>query len=558
MAESSKIHPHVIPQIEDWPIFKLHADRAKFVEEMEGFAVKRLLEQHQENIGDVIAKTIYLERIRVKEEPWKVDPPNERQFWSKIRKQLVKQSINPEEEAYQETRTHLLQKIVHRYSEEIVGTFKKSTFLFARRFLSFFFNRLLNTAAGRNLKRIYGTKYRFYERILTRGEIKKVRSLMTKGTVVIVPTHYSNLDSILIGYAMDRIVGLPSFSYAAGLNLYNSGWAAYYMNRLGAYRLDRRKKNPIYLEVLKAMSSLAIQKGTNSLFFPGGTRERSGRLESKLKKGMLGTAIEAQRSIYQKGENTKVFIVPLVLSYHTVLEAKFMIEQHLKRTGKEQYLTARDETYSARKLLKFAWSFFSRSSEITLSFGKPMDVMGNFVDNEGTSYDRFDREVQVRDYFISEGSINTDLQREFEYTNNLATRIVERFRKDNIVLSSHLVSFAAFKMLKNNYSKLDLYGILRQPPEDFVFETDQIKEILTKLQQALKDLEKKNKLKLSSQIHLDIDQLFAHGIKHLGLYHPAKPLVFNKQKQLVSEDFKLLYYYHNRLDSYQLEDAVNW
>ena len=48
-------------------------------------------------------------------------------------------------------------------------------------------------------------------------------------------------DSILIGYALDAFVIIPSFSYGAGLNLYNTGYTAYFMNRLGA-RVDRRKR----------------------------------------------------------------------------------------------------------------------------------------------------------------------------------------------------------------------------------------------------------------------------------------------------------------------------
>lgn len=100
-----------------------------------------------------------------------------------------------------------------------------------------------------------------------KGDIDHVRSLAQKGTLIIVPTHFSNLDSILIGYVLDAVTGLPAFSYGAGLNLYNTGYTAYFMNRLGAYRVDRRKKNKIYLETLKSMSSLSIQRGTNSIFF---------------------------------------------------------------------------------------------------------------------------------------------------------------------------------------------------------------------------------------------------------------------------------------------------
>ncbi len=80
-------------------------------------------------------------------------------------------------------------------------------------------------------------KRNLFERLNVVGDIETVSALFQQGTVVVVPTHNSNLDSILVGYAMDQIMGLPSFSYGAGLNLYNFGPAAYYMNRLG--RLSR-------------------------------------------------------------------------------------------------------------------------------------------------------------------------------------------------------------------------------------------------------------------------------------------------------------------------------
>lgn len=558
MAEGSKIYPHVIPEIADWPIYKLLADRKNFVEEIDAFTYERLLKLHSDELPEIIAKTIYLERIRIKEEPWKVDPPNERVFWRKMSRKLLGKSPQPSEQEARAAATSVLQTIIHRYSEEIVGTFKIPAFLFARKFLTLFFNRLLNTAAGRNMKRIFGTKYKVYERLLTKGEVEKLRTLMTKGTVIIVPTHSSNLDSILIGYALDTIVGLPSFSYGAGLNLYNTGYTAYFMNRLGAYRVDRRKKNPVYLEALKAMSNLSIQRGTNSLFFPGGTRSRSGALEDKLKMGLLGTALEAQRAIYQKGRNDKIFIVPLILSYHVVLEAKYLIEQHLQRIGKERYLRSKDEFYSLRKLLKFGWNFFSQPSEITLSFGKPLDVLGNFVDEDGTSYDRFHRKVEVKDYFMSDGEVTENLQRETEYTKMLADRIVERFHKENVVLTSHVVAYAAFTILKKENPNLDLFGLLRLPPDDYIFPMETMQAVVGQLKDILLDMEANGRIILSRQIRYEVENLIQDGVRKLGVYHVEKPLVFDSKKMLVSQDFKLLFFYFNRLDNYKLADKLVW
>ncbi len=559
MNDDVSIYPPVIPKMEDWPINRQSEDRNAFINEIDNYTIDRFLMKPTEKVSDILARTIYLERIRIKEEPWKVDPPNEALFWKKIQKKLVGKSLDKEEQEARVSNEEILKKIVHRYSEEIVGTFSTKTFLFARKFLTFFFNRLLNTASERNFRRIWGGKHRVYDRLKVKGEIDILRSLFDKGTVVIVPTHYSNLDSILIGYAVDAVLGLPAFSYGAGLNLYNTGYTAYYMNRLGAYRLDRRKKNPIYLETLKAMSKLSIERGTNNLFFPGGTRSRSGAIETKLKMGLLGTAVEAQRALSEKGKQEKVFIVPLVLGYHFVLEAKYLIDQHLKKTGKEKYIKTKDQSGSVRSLLKFAWKFFSDTNDITLTFGKPMDVLGNFVDSNGESFDKFGNKIDIADYFKSgHNKVQANFQREAEYTKILADKIVERFHKDNMVLSSYVVAYVAFNILKIKHPKLDLYGVLRLPTNDFIFSYQSILEGAEQLRTRLFEMEANEDIRLSEEIRWDIDKLVKDGIERMGTFHAQSPLKITKSGQVVSEDFKLLFYYHNSLENYNLSKYVKW
>lgn len=558
MSEGTKIYPHVIPDIEDWPIYKLHDDRRRFVQEIDEFTLRRLLHQSPAQVSDLIAKTIYMERIRIKEEPWKVDPPNERQFWKRISKKLVSTSLDRGELEAAKSNEEILRLIIHRYSEEIVGTFGIKTFLFARRFLTFFFTRLLNTVGAKNISGLWGGRRRLADHMIVRGQVDQVRELMKKGTVVIVPTHSSNLDSILIGYALDMFVGLPSFSYGAGLNLYNTGYTAYFMNRLGAYRVDRRKKNAVYLETLKAMSNLSIQRGTNSLFFPGGTRSRSGALENKLKLGLLGSVMEAQRSLFQSGKDTKIFIVPLVLGYHCVLEGQFLIEQQLQQMGKERYLKSHEEHYSFWNVIKFTWLFFSEGNEVTLSFGRPMDVLGNPVDDQGKSYDMYGNAIDVKSYFITNNKITEDLQREAEYTKMLAGKIVERYFKDNVVLSSHITAFTAFELLKRQNLKLDLYGLLRLPEEEYIFPIEQLEDAMEQLLEVLFQMEKRGDIQLSERLHLPVADIIKDGVDRLGTYHIDKPLRFNKKGQLVSDSFNLLYFYHNRLDNYDFQKKINW
>jgi len=558
MKKEVTIYPRIIERIEDWPIYRLSKDRAEFIREIDEFTFKRLVSRHRKDLSDVIVKTMYNERIRIKEDPWKVDPPNERQFWNRISKKLIKKSLDRDDPQAKAVAEDILHKIIHRYSEEIVGTFQIPTFRFAQRFLTAFFNRIFNAAVGKSLRSIWRGRRHLYERLNVMGDVETVRQLFQHGTVIVVPTHSSNLDSILVGYALDQILGMPSFSYGAGLNLYNFGPAAYFMNRLGAYRVDRRKKNPIYLETLKVMSNLSIQRGVNTLFFPGGTRSRSGELEMDLKMGLLGTAVEAQRAMCQQQKKGKVFIVPLVLCYNSVLEAPFLIEQHLRSTGKENYIRLKDEGKSVRGWLRFIWRFFSTTSDITLSIGKPMDVLGNMVNAEGRSFDRFGNELDVQEYFTARNEVNEDRQREEEYTKLLAERIVDRYHIENVVLSSHLIAFAVFEMLLHENPKLDLFGILRLPPDDYLFPFHAVTEVVEQMQARLFQWEEQGKIRLAPEIHRPAEDIVHDGVKNLGIFHTDKPLILTKEGHIASTNFRVLYFYHNRLQNYDLQKAVQW
>jgi glycerol-3-phosphate O-acyltransferase len=550
------VHPHVMPDLADWPVYKLSEDRRQFIKDLDQNTLDEILEKPVDKVSDIISQTMYKERIRIKHEPWKVDPPKEKQFWGRIKKSLVKYSLDQPKDLAAKNNEELLKQIIHRYSEEIVGTFRISTFLFARRFLTFFFNRLFQ-AKQRGFFRFGGARQRLYEKINVYGEIEKLRELFKKGSIVVVPTHHSNLDSIMIGYALDAVVGIPSFSYGAGLNLYNSGYAAYFMNRIGAYRVDRRKKNPVYLKVLKINSRLLIERGVNSIFFPGGTRSRSGALEDKLKLGLLGTTVEAQRNMLKAGSDKKVFIFPLILSYPFVLEAAQLVKQHLKKSGKERYIEERDNSYKPFKIFQFIWKILAEGTEITLSIGQPMDVLGNPVDINGDSFDKYGNKIEIADYFKSDNEITKNKQRESQYTLELGRSVVDRYFKDNLVLSSHLVAFAAFNLLKKENPKLDLYGILRLPEEDYQFSENSLQVVVQQLLDELRKKAGQDEIKIAKIIkEASAAEIIKDGIKQLGAFHVKKPLRIKKSK-IVSDSFQLLYFYHNRLEHYDLDKVIH-
>ena len=450
----------------------------------------------------------------------------------------------------------LLKRIINRYDEEIVGTFKPKTYKFTFTFLNIFFKRLLNTAAGRNHKRLWGSRHQLVEKLKVYGEVDKIKALFDQGTVVMVPTHFSNLDSMVIGYAMQSAVGIPAFSFGAGLNLFYNEIVGYFINRLGAYRVDRRKKNPIYLECLTSMAAYSIQKGVNNLFFPGGTRSREGGMEDRIKLGLLGSSIEAQRNMVIEGKKEKVFIVPMILGYNFVLEAKFLIEQHLARTGKEKYIKSKDAFKSYRKITKFIWSLFSEKSDISVSFGEPMDIMGNFVDDKGNSIDINGEHIDLRDYFSLDGEVKANAQRENVYTKILGDSILDSYKRNNVVLSSHLLAYSAFKILEKSHDG-DVYSLVNLPKEKSRIEWDYLETIITRLQLALLELESKGKIKLSREVKLEPRRLIEDGIKNLGIYHAQKPLLINNDK-VWSDSLKVLYYYHNRIKIYDLDKYIEW
>ena len=135
---------------------------------------------------------------------------------------------------------------------------------------------------------------------------------------------------------------------------------------------------------------------------------------------------------------------------------------------------------------------------------------------------------------------------------------MDRFHRENIVLSSHVVAFTAFNILKANYEKLDLYALLRLPHDDYFYNIEAFTKAVGEIQTALFELEEKDRLKLSAAIRLSPSELVEDGINNLGLFHVRKPLVFNKKGDIESDDFATLFYYNNRLENFGLNKRVRW
>ena len=547
----------VISEITEWPIYKLSQDKESFLKETVDKTIEYLLESYNDSsvLHSELKSVLYQEKNRLTKEPWKSDSPQERIFWSEIkRKILLTDKIEEEKKKFKEDKK-ILKTILSYYSHEIVANFDPKKDRVAQKVLPFLFSRLMNASPGKKLKFLFNKQKTIYDKFNITGPIDHIRNLSKKGTVIIVPTHFSNIDSPTIGLVMD-IIGLPAMTYGAGINLFTIGILSRWLNDLGAYKLDRRRKNKPYLELLKNYSTVAITRGAHSLFFPGGTRSRSGRIETKLKLGLLGTAVEAQRQNllnFQEDTAKKIYVVPVVLNYHFVMEASSLINQHLAYEGKEQYIPEKEDYSTSYKLLKLIFKVITANPGMTISFASPMDVLGNEVDFEGNSINNIGQKVQIKDYFSINSKMTEDKQRDNVYTSMLGDRIVDKFLKANTVLSSHLVSFVAFELIQKEFGNLDIYQLLRIPVDEIEIDIDVFKVEVNNIKERIIDLLAEGELRIHDRLNGETEDIIKHGLKNLGVYHPVLPLVKNGSGNIITQDLKVLYFYHNRLLGYGLE-----
>jgi glycerol-3-phosphate O-acyltransferase len=158
-------------------------------------------------------------------------------------------------------------------------------------------------------------------KVVIDGPLDHIRACADRGTLVVTPTHSSNMDSVVFGWSLHR-AGLPPCTYGAGKNLFTNPFISFFMHNLGAYRVDRRLTHALYKDVLKTYSQVLLERGYHSLFFPGGTRSRSGAVEKKLKLGLLSTALAAYQAQLTRGEPQKrIYVVPATINYAITLEA---------------------------------------------------------------------------------------------------------------------------------------------------------------------------------------------------------------------------------------------
>lgn len=449
-----------------------------------------------------------------------------------------------------------LRVYAERYAWDVAGNFDGKVYKFASRAMAPLLGALMSPRSTlRNIHQSLDLTA-LDSRILVQGPREHIRKLSEIGTVVFTPTHLSNLDSVVFGFAIER-AGLPPAVYGAGKNLFTNPVLSYFMHNLGAYRVDRRLRHSLYKDVLKTYSTVMLERGYHSLFFPGGTRSRSGGVERKLKLGLAGTGIEAFVRTTVRGRTQPVFFVPATINYLLTLEAETLIDDFLQEEGKARYLIEDDESTRFGRVAAFMNKLLGLDAACVIRFSRPLDCFGNYVDDEGVSHDNRGRPVDAVSYVVGrEGKPAMDPARDAEYTRELGERIVDAFKRDTVVMPTHVVAACAFERLRRGVGKADLFAVLRHR-DDVAVSRGELAEDVDVLLARAAQLEDKGEIVLAPNLKgRRGDAIVDDALRAFAGYHTQEVLA-PRGGELVLRDTRLLFYYQNRLAAHGLAfDAI--
>lgn len=528
------------PPATEGPIFQFNRDRDGIVDEVVARELARV-GGSVDALELALNDAAYSELTRLEKAGGRPGP--DLQFWRELHRTLGGKPVAEKEALYR--------RLATAYARDIVGNFDLKAYRFATSVVPMGLS-LIMRPQGKS-RRFVNMNSTLTERIRVQGHLSTLQALARKGTVILVPTHSSNLDSIVIGWAIHHL-GLPPFTYGAGKNLFTNPILSYFMRNLGAYRVDRRLTHGLYKDVLKTYSTVLLERGYHSLFFPGGGRCRSGAIEQKLKLGLLGTGLSAYINNLQRGkDDPNVYIVPCTLNYPLVLEAATLIDDQLQQVGRSRYIIEDDEFSHATLVGRFIKQVLSMDVSVVIQIGEPLDPFGNRVGPDGRSYDKRGREIDLRKYVEVHGVPQHQAQRDQQYTKELGTAIADAYKRNNVILPSHLVAFTLFQTLKRRHPKRDLFKLLRLTPEDSAVPLSEFYAQLETLRQELLTMSEQGRIMVSGVVRKGpAEAITANALRSFGMFHAVPPLSRN-DGGLSAGDMKLLLFYQNRLSGYGLE-----
>ena len=191
-------------------------------------------------------------------------------------------------------------------------------------------------------------------------DLKKFRESFEKGPVILVPSHKSHMDYIVISsmFYQNKIIA-PHILAGSNLIFFPMGKI---FRRSGAFFIRRTFKGlNLYTSVLKQYVKTIINEGYPIEFFIEGGRSRTGKVVQP-KMGMLKYLIEA----IDEGYNKDLVFAPMTVDYDRILEENSYLKE-LK--GKEKSKESTSGFIKSRKLIqrRYGSVYMSFNDTFTLS-----------------------------------------------------------------------------------------------------------------------------------------------------------------------------------------------
>ena len=444
--------PHLkpyVPRPSDPAIFWFNSERDDIVSDV----VSRICGAHESDRGrlEMALNDAAFHEIRRLERQRDEEARNRLGYWRSMIRRIGKMDDSEQR--------RVLHTIVMNMARDVAGNFDPRVYRFAKRAVPRLIGGVMEPR--RLTQDLMATSPEALSRVLrVEGDLEHLRHLQNRGSLVFVPTHSSNLDSIVLAQAMD-ISGLPPVIYGAGKNLFTNPIISFFMHNLGAYRVDRRIRVSLYKEVLKLYSQVMIERGYHSLFFPGGTRSRSGMIERRLKLGLLGSAVEAFTTNQVRRIDRPVWFVPTTINYALVLEAETLIRDWLTEEGQARYIIEDDEFSQIDRWFAFFRKVVGMRGACIIRFGEPIDPFGNAVDGGGQSVTPTGRVIDPGGYVEQRGKPVADSERDAAYTRELGEVLASRYERDTVLVSTQVVAHVLFRHLVRSTPGMDLFARLR-------------------------------------------------------------------------------------------------
>jgi len=191
------------------------------------------------------------------------------------------------------------------------------------------------------------------------ARFEKIYTLAQRHPVVFLPSHKSNLDHLVLQYALHEN-GHPPNHTAGGINM-NFFPVGPLVRRSGVFFIRRTfKDNPVYKFVLRQYIDYLIEKRFPLEWYIEGGRSRSGKL-LPARLGLLAYVVDAWR----RGKSEDVLLIPVSIAYDQIQDVSDYVSE--LRGGAKQR-----ESFSW--FLRVVRALRRRYGQIHLNFGEPLSL----------------------------------------------------------------------------------------------------------------------------------------------------------------------------------------